>query len=98
MTLVSRVSSFSYHSRENCFSANSPSPYNSSTMFYLNISTCGSKNFILKFVLLPLFLFSIAALAVKNLLLLKLLFGILCAAAFVLGMMSSYKWFKEKVK
>ena len=99
MTLVSRGSSFSYHSKENCFSTNSHSSYNSSIMFYLNISLpCGSKNFILKFDLLPMFLLSIAALAAANLLLLKLFFSILYAATLVLGMAMSYKRFKEKVK
>ena len=93
MALVSRVLSFSYHSRENCFSMNSRSFYNFSMMFCFTSTSlpCGSKNFILKFDLLPLFLLSVAALAAANLLFLKVLFGIPRAAALVLSMARSYK-------
>ena len=91
MTLVSRVSSFSYCSTENCFLRTLIRLSTLLQCFTLTSLPCGSKNFMLKFVLLPLFLLFIAALAVANLLLLKLLFGILRAAGLILGMTRSYK-------
>ena len=57
-----------------------------------------SKTFILKCVLLPLFLLSIAALAAANLLLLKLFFSSLCAAAPILVMARSYNDLKKKLR
>ena len=90
MTLVSKVSSFSYRRRENCFSTNSHLSYNFHIVLPQQLYFMAVR-ILFKNLIFSLFLLSIAVLAAANLLLLKLLFGILHAVALALGMAMSDK-------
>ena len=93
--LVSRISSFSYISREYCPSTNSYLPHNITILFYFNFLPCGKRNLILNLVFVLSLHPLASSFATTNLLLLKLLLGCLRAAALALGI--CYKRFKKEV-